>query len=102
MNARGRPEILVVDHLNHGADEGARSVILAAVPTGVAHILDLGFIEVRELVLFGLRAKSQLVDMVDDFAQVIAALDLVLQLDKDLPDLVLDGVRPGRALREAL
>ena len=31
-----------------------------------------------------------------------AALDLVLELDKDLPDLVLDGVRPGGLLLETV
>ena len=40
--------------------------------------------------------------MVDDFAEVIAALNLVLDLAEDLPDLVFDGVRPGRALLEAV
>jgi len=53
-------------------------------------------------VLFGLRAKSQLVDMVDDFAQIVAALYLVLKLGKDLPDLVIDRVRPRGPLRKSL
>jgi hypothetical protein len=53
-------------------------------------------------VLFGLRAKPQLIDVVDDLAQVIAALNLVLEFDKDLADLVFDGVGPGGPLREAL
>jgi len=40
--------------------------------------------------------------VVDDFAQVIAALNLVLDLAEDLPDLVFDGVRPARLLLEAV
>ncbi len=93
---------LRLDHLDDGADERARRVILAAVAAGVAHVLDLGFVEVRELVLFGLRAEAQFVDVVDDLAQVVAALNLVLDLAKDLADLVFDGVRSGGALLEAV
>jgi len=40
--------------LDDGADQRTRSVILAAVAPGVAHIFDLGLVEVRELVLLGL------------------------------------------------
>jgi uncharacterized protein with PhoU and TrkA domain len=53
-------------------------------------------------VLLGLRAETELVDVVDDLAQVVAALDLVLDLAEDLPDLVLDGVRPAGLLGEAV
>ena len=88
--------------LDDGADERARRVILAAVAPGVAHVLDLGFVEVRQLVLLGLRAEAQFVDVVDDLAQVVAALDLVLDLAEDLADLVFDGVRPGGLLLEAV
>jgi hypothetical protein len=49
----------------------------------------------RQLVLLGLRAEAQLVDMVDDLAQVVAALNLVFDLAEDLPDLVFDGVWPA-------
>ena len=52
--------------------------------------------------LLGLRAEAQLVDMVDDLAQVVAALDLVFDLAEDLADFVLDGVRPGGLLLEAV
>ena len=83
---------LGLDHLDHGADQRARRVVLAAVAPGVAHVLDLGLVQVRELVLLGLRAEAQLVDQFDHVAQVVAALDLVLDLAEDLADLVLDGV----------
>jgi hypothetical protein len=49
----------------------------------------------RQLVLLGLGAEAQLVDMVDDLAQVVAALDLVFDLAEDFADFVLDGVRFG-------
>ena len=52
--------------------------------------------------LLGLRAEAQLVDVVDDLAQVVAALDLVLDLAEDLADLVFDGVRPAGPLLEAV
>ena len=93
---------LRLHHLHDGADERARGVILAAVAPGVAHVLDLGFVEVRELVLLGLRAEAQFVDVVDDLAQVVAALDLVLDLAEDFADLVFDGVRPAGLLLEAV
>ena len=40
--------------------------------------------------------------MIDDFAQVVAALDLVLDLAEDLTDFVFDGVRAGGFLFEAM
>jgi hypothetical protein len=86
--------------LDNGADERARGVILAAVAPGVAHVLDLGFVQVRELVLLGLGPEAQFVNVVDDLAQVVAALDLVLDLAEYLPDLVLDGFRAARLLLE--
>ena len=72
----GRPAGAVVNaladaglnHPDHRPDQRARRVVLAAVAPGVAHVLDLGFIEVRKLVLLGLRAEAQFVDMVDDLA----------------------------------
>ena len=78
-----------------GANERARGVILAAVAPGVAHVFDLGFVEVRELVLLGLGGKAEFVDVVDDLAQVVAALDAVLYFAEDFADLVFDGVRAG-------
>jgi len=53
-------------------------------------------------VLLGLRAEAQFVDMVDDFAQVVAALNLVLDFTENLADLVLDGVRSACPLLEAV
>ncbi len=47
----------------------------------------------REIVLLLLRAKLKLVDVVDDFAQVVAALNFVFDLAKDLTNLVFDGLR---------
>ena len=78
-----------VDDLDDGADERAGRVVLAAVAPGVAHVLDLGLVEVGELVLFVLGPELEAVDEVDDLAQVVAALDLVLDLREDLADLVL-------------
>ncbi|QDU20659.1 hypothetical protein ETAA1_26160 [Urbifossiella limnaea] len=105
-----RPDRPVVDALadlrlhdpHDGADERARRVVLAAVPPGVAHVLDLGFVQVAQLVLLGLRPEPQLVDVVDDVAEVVPALDLVFDLAEDLADLVLDGVRPARLLLEVV
>ncbi|WP_219857039.1 hypothetical protein [Stutzerimonas kunmingensis] len=50
----------------------------------------------------GLRAEAQTIDDFQHFAQVVAALDAVLQLAEYLADLVLDGVRPFGLLLEAM
>jgi hypothetical protein len=71
------------------------------VAAGVAHVLDLGFVKVRQLVLLVLRAEAQLVDMVDDLAQVVAAADVVLDLAENFADLVFDGVRSAGLVLEA-
>jgi len=92
---------LGLDHLHHGADERARGVVLAAVAAGVAHVLDLGFVQVRQLVFLVLRAEAQLVDVVDNLAQVVAAADVVLDFAEDFADLVFDGVRPAGLVLEA-
>jgi DNA invertase Pin-like site-specific DNA recombinase len=49
---------------------GAKTLrdVLAAVAPGIAHIPDLGFIQVREFVLLGLRAEPQFIDVIDDLA----------------------------------
>ena len=59
---------------------------------------DFGFVRVRKLVLFGLRAKAQRVDMVDDFALVVAAGNLVFDYAKNLADFVLERVRAAGLL----
>ena len=46
--------------------------------------------------LFSLRTEAQLINQVDHLTQVVAALDLVLQLAENLADLVFDGIRAGR------
>ncbi len=55
-----------------------------------------------ELVLFGLRAEAQFVDVVDDLAEVVAALDFVFDLAENLADFVFDGVRAAGSLLEAV
>ena len=85
-----------------GADERARGVVFAAVATGIAHVFDLGLVEVRELVLLGLGREAEFVDVVDYFAEVVAALDAVLNLAEDFADLVFDGVRAGGLGLEAV
>ena len=52
--------------------------------------------------LLGLRSKAEFVDVVDDLAQVVAALDAVLYLAEDLADLVFDGVRAAGLLLETV
>jgi hypothetical protein len=51
-------------------------------------------------VLLGLGAEAEFVDVVDDLAQVVAALNLVLDFAEDLSDFVFEGVGAGRLLLE--
>jgi hypothetical protein len=53
-------------------------------------------------VLVRLGAEAKLVDTVNDLAQVVAALDLVLDLPEYLGDFVFDGVGAGSAFFELL
>lgn len=85
-----------------GADQWARGVVFAAVAPGVAHTLDLLFVERRQLVFFRLRAEAQFIDVVDDLAQIVPAGDLVSDLAENLPDLVFDRVRAARLLGKAV
>ncbi len=55
-----------------------------------------------QLVFFGLRAETQFVDVIDDFAEVVAALDLVFDFAEDFADFVFDSVRATGLLLEAL
>ena len=52
--------------------------------------------------LLGLRAEAQFVNVVEDLAQVVAALNLVLDLAEDLSNFVFEGVRASRLLLEAV
>ena len=52
--------------------------------------------------LLGLRAEVEFVNVVNDFAQVVAALDLVLYLTEDFADFVFYGVRTAGLLLEAV
>jgi hypothetical protein len=90
-----------VHHLHNGPDQGARRVVLAAVAPGVAHALDLAFVEGAQLVLLFAGLEVEAVHVLQDLAQVVAALDLVVELAEDLADLVFDGVRAGGFLLEA-
>lgn len=51
---------------------------------------------------FSLRAEAQLIDMLDDLAEVVAAGDFVLDLAEDFTDFVFDGVRSRGPLPEAV
>ena len=80
------------DHSDDGLDEWSWGVVLSPVATGIAHVLDLGLVEMRELVLLLVETEVHGVDDIQDLTQFVAARDLVLELGEDLPDLVLDRV----------
>ena len=50
----------------------------------------------------GLRAEAELVNVVDDVAQVVAALDLVFDFAEDFADFVFDSIRAAGSLLEAV
>jgi len=58
---------LGTSHRNHGPNEWARGVVLATVATSVAHVFDLGLVEVGELVLVLAGEEWQGVGVVEDF-----------------------------------
>jgi hypothetical protein len=91
-----------LDDLDHGADERARGVILAAVAAGVAHVLDLGLVKMAELVLLGLRTEAEGIHVIDDLAEIVAALNFVFYLTEDFTDFVFDGVWAAGFLFEAM
>jgi hypothetical protein len=65
-------------------------------------VLDLGLVQMRKLVLLGLRAEAQFINMIDDFAQIVSAGNLVPDLRKNLSDLIFDRVRPTGLLSETV
>ena len=85
-------------HGHHRPNQRPGRVILAPVASGIAHILDLGLIQMRQLMLLGLRGKVQLVNRVNNVPQIVATLNPVLNLPKNLADLVLNRVGPGGLL----
>ncbi|MBB5330071.1 hypothetical protein HDF14_003704 [Edaphobacter lichenicola] len=56
----------------------------------------------RQLVLFGLGAKAQLIDVIDDLAQVIATPNLVFDLAEDLANLVFESIWTASLCRKAV
>jgi hypothetical protein len=84
------------DDFDDGFNQRARGVILAAIAPGIAHVLDFVFVEMRHFVLLFFRPEAQAVHEVEDFPQVITALNLVFQLAENLAYLVFNGVRTGR------
>lgn len=80
------------NYLHDGFYERAGRVVFAAVSARVAHVLDFVFVQVRHLMLFSVGTKAEFINTINDFAQVIAALNLVFQLAENLADFVFDGV----------
>ncbi len=93
---------LRLHHLDHGADQRARRVVLAAIATGVAHALDAGFVQVGQLVLGVLAAEVELVDDLQCVAQRVARAKAVGDLGEDLADLVFQRVRIVRGVAKGL
>ena len=82
----------VVDGLCLKFNQRARGVIFATIAPGIAHVLDFVLVQMAHLMLLGMRTETEFIDAVDDFPEVVAALNPVFQFAENLPDLVLDGV----------
>ena len=83
---------LGVNHSDDGADERTGRVVLASVAPGVAHLGNLALVEQGHFVLVFGGLEVQLVDEVDDLAQVVARGDFVAQFGKNLSNLILQGL----------
>jgi hypothetical protein len=75
-----------VADLHHEAHHRARGVELARVASGVAHLAQHGFVQVREGVNLLAAAEVNAVDLVDDVAQQVAADHAVLHAAKHIGD----------------
>ena len=93
---------LRVDHLHDGTNERARRVVLAAVAPCIAHALNLRLIEQRHLMFVLCALEVQRIHEIDDFAQVVAAGNLIAQLGENLTYLIFECVgAAGRRLELA-
>lgn len=54
--------------------------MLAAVTSGVALVFNFGFLEMGQLVFFPVRAQAQIINEIDDLAQVVTALNFYFSL----------------------
>ena len=90
------------DNLDHGANQGARRIVFATVAPGVAHVLDLGLIQMGEFMALLLGAEAQGIHQLQHLAQVVAALEPVSDLVEYLANLVFNGVWTGSLVPEAL
>lgn len=52
--------------------------------------------------LFALRTKAQFVEMINDLAQIVAAVNPVFDLAEYLANLIFDGIWPAGFLFEAM
>ncbi len=86
---------------DHCPNQGPGGVIFAPVAPGIAHVFDFTLIEMGKLVLFLLGTEAELIHQIQCIPQGIAALEFIADLGKDLPDLVLNGVRGSSPLAEA-
>lgn len=71
------------------------------LPRAVRVVPDFGFEEIGELVLVGQRTEAELFDAVDDLAQIIGALVLVLTLSENFNNFVFGSVGVGGSRLEA-
>ena len=89
------------DDMDHGSNQWPWSVVLATIATSIAHVLDLGLVEMGEFVLLLLRLEMQFINQFQGIPQGIAALKFVLYLPKNLSNLVFDGIWGGSTMFES-
>ena len=63
---------LGIDHFDHEADDGTRSIKLTGIAGGVAHLLEHGFVEMAEGVDLVAAGEMDVADFVDHVAEQIA------------------------------
>src|SRR5690606_36249623 len=87
-----------VNYFHNGSDEWAGCVILTPIASSIAHFLYFGFIEMAHFMLFGMGAKTQLVNKTNYSTQVVTILYTVFEFAKYLTNLIFDGVGILRTL----
>ena len=93
---------LGIHHPDHRPDQRSWGVVLAPIPPRIAHVPNLGLVQMGQFMLFLLRPELEGINPVDDLPQVVPAGNFVLNLAEYLPDLVFQRIGSAGPLLEPL
>ena len=86
---------------NHGPNQRTWGVILATVAACIAHVFDFGLIQVAHFVLLLVGSELKGVHQVQDFTEVVPAVNFVFEFGENLSDFVLNRLGVIGALFES-